>query len=118
MSTNPITPNHMSIYWHDYTAHAKNIPAIQSGLSECVHINQILHRENILPEVSFLLLNIQAYITPHHKAGNLLFIQGGNLVSSHGLSVPENGHPVTESFYLIQLMGNEDNGVTVFPQKL
>lgn len=34
MSTNPITPNHMSIYWHDYTAHAKNIPAIQSGLSE------------------------------------------------------------------------------------
>lgn len=34
MSNTPITPNHMNVYWHDYTGHAKNTPVGQAGLAE------------------------------------------------------------------------------------
>ena len=45
--------------------------------------------------------DVQAHIPAHHQAGNLLFIQVRNLIGSHGLSIPENGHPVAERLNLI-----------------
>ena len=69
---------------------------IQSRLSELVYIDHIFHREYGLSRLHLFLFNVQADIAADHQAGDLLFIKIGDLVCSHGLSVPEDRHTVAE----------------------
>ena len=69
---------------------------VQSRLSELVHVDHIFHGEYGLSRLHLFLFNIQADIAANHQAGDLLFIKIGDLVCSHGLSVPEDRHTVAE----------------------
>lgn len=34
MVKNTIRPNHMNVYWHDYTGGSKDLPLVEAGLTE------------------------------------------------------------------------------------
>ena len=74
---------------------------IQTGLSKLVGVYQILYRENGLSKIRLLLFDIQAHLAAHHQPGDLMFIQIGDLVGPHGLSVPQDSHAVAEGLYLV-----------------
>ena len=69
---------------------------VQSRLSKLVCVDKVFDGEYILSELHLLFLNIQADIAADHQAGDLPFIKIGDLVRSHGLSVPEDCHAVAE----------------------
>ena len=87
---------------------------VQACLSELVGIHQILYRENGLSKIRLRFFDIQTHLTAHHQPGDLMLIQIGDLIGAHGLSVPQDGHAVAESLYLVQFMRNKNNGMSAF----
>ena len=78
-----------------------------------VYNGQILDLQPDLRIYGFGSVNVQCGGLTHHHVGQGL---GGGILCGYGADVfalPQNGHPVGQLQYLLQLVGNDDNGLAV-----
>ena len=59
--------------------------------------------------------DVQVYLTPHHPLGQLLLGGCSGIHRSDILPLTQDRNPVRDFLYLAQLVGNDDNGMSLFP---
>ena len=85
-------------------------------LSVLIHHHQILYLNQGLTRLGGILFHIQYHIPSHHQPGNILFRNSLNIMYAHGGPPADNGDPVADLLDLLQLMGNEDDGIAMILQ--
>ena len=56
-------------------------------------------------------LDVQLHLPAHHVLGELLLAGGGGVHGTDVLPLPEDGHPVADLQHLVELVGDDDDGV-------
>ena len=81
-----------------------------------VGVLQIPHLKHRRRGLGLVLLNGEDNVPAHHEAGNLLLGGVSGVVDAHGPAAPQDGHAVRDLLDLLELVGNEDDGVALFLQ--
>ena len=89
---------------------------VQHFLAPLVDVFQIPDPENLLLGLGLVLLDFQHDVAAHHQAGDLLGGHVFGLVDAHGLAAPEDGHAVGDLHDLVELMGDEDQRISLIFQ--
>ena len=102
---------------------SQNLPGLQGKAeivqllcAEFVGIAQILHGENLLPELLRRFFILDSDISSHHQPGDLFQCDISQLVGTDGTAVFQDSQPVAEIFHLIQLVRDEYDRISLFFQ--
>ena len=74
----------------------------------------MLHLEDGFARLFVHLFRDQLHIAPHHQAGHLLYRGSANLHRAHVFALAQNGAAVCHCLDFCQLVGNEQNGLSLF----
>ena len=72
---------------------------------------EIPYLQHRRPGLGLLLLDGQDHVPAHHQPADLLLGGVGGVVHAHGPAAPQDGHAVRDLLDLLQLVGDEDDGV-------
>ena len=75
--------------------------------------DKVFHLQDHLPGFTLLFLYLKGHITAHHHAGQLLLRRVRDVHGTHVFALPKNGAAVGHSHDLRQLMGNEENTLSL-----
>ena len=78
-----------------------------------VDVFHIAHAKDRIGRPGFVLLHVQNDVAPDHQPGDILLCDITRVVNAHGAAISHDGQPVGDLHDLVQLVGNEDDGIAL-----
>ena len=81
-----------------------------------VDVFHIAHAKDRIGRSGFVLLHVQNNVAPDHQPGDIFFCHVARVVNAHGAAVSHDGQPIGDFHDLVELVGNEDDGIALIFQ--
>ena len=89
---------------------------IEHLLVPFVDVFHIAHAKDRIGRSGLVLLDVQNDIAPDHQPRDILLCDITRVVNAHGAAVSHDGQPIGDFHDLVQLVGNEDDGIALIFQ--